>query len=97
MAVAKMIEMKIFLKVINIILLLTKVTTKGVMVSILIAVPMAYWAIQKWLQNFAYRVDISVPVFILACAAVFLIALLTILSQAFRAANANPVDALRYE
>jgi putative ABC transport system permease protein len=50
-----------------------------------------------WLQNFPYRIDIQISVFIIAGALAFFIATLTVFYQAIKAASANPVDALRYE
>jgi putative ABC transport system permease protein len=81
----------------NIIILLTNETTRWVLISCVIAVPIGYLAVNRWLQNFAYRIDLNVTVFILSCLMAFVIALLTVSSQAFRAARANPVDSLRYE
>lgn len=81
----------------SIVFLLSKETTKWVIISCIIALPIAYWVTQKWLQNFAYRIEISIPVIILAFVVTFLIALMSVISQAIRAANTNPVDALRYE
>ena len=65
--------------------------------SILLALPLAWWAMYDWLQQFAYR--ISVSPWTLACAALgaLILALLTVGAQAFRAARANPVDSLRTE
>ncbi len=68
-----------------------------VIVSFLIASPVAWYAMQKWLQNFAYRITISWWVFALAGIVALLIAFLTIGWQSYRAANKNPVEALRYE
>jgi putative ABC transport system permease protein len=51
----------------------------------------------RWLQNFAYRIEIGWSVFFLAGGLALVIALLTVSAQALRAALANPVDALRYE
>jgi len=51
----------------------------------------------KWLQNFAYRIEISWWMFALACGMALVIALMTISWQAIRAAIANPVESLRYE
>ncbi len=51
----------------------------------------------EWLQNFSYRTNISVWIFILAGAASLIIALLTVSYEAIKAARKNPVDALRYE
>jgi putative ABC transport system permease protein len=65
--------------------------------GIVIASPIAYWAINKWLQDFAYRVEISWWIFALAGALAVLIALLTVSYQAIKAAVANPVKSLRTE
>ncbi|MBD1210916.1 MAG: ABC transporter permease [Ignavibacteria bacterium] len=82
---------------VGIIGLLSKDFLKLVVVAILIATPLAYWAAGKWLQDFAYRVDLSAGVFVLAGAMAVLIAFATVASQAWRAARANPVHALRSE
>jgi putative ABC transport system permease protein len=63
----------------------------------LISWPAAYLIMNKWLQNFAYRIDIGFWVFALAAALALFIALLTISFQTAKAATANPVDSLRYE
>jgi putative ABC transport system permease protein len=68
-----------------------------VMISIIIACPIAWYAMNKWLQNFAYRVSIGWWIFALAGVIALLIALLTISWQSYRAASKNPVEALRYE
>jgi putative ABC transport system permease protein len=68
-----------------------------VLISIIIACPIAWYAMHKWLQNFAYRISISWWVFVLAGLLAILIALLTVSWQSFRAASKNPVEALRYE
>jgi len=68
-----------------------------VMISIIIASPIAWYAMNKWLQNFAYRIDIGWWVFVLAGTIAFLIALLTVNFQSYRAAGKNPIEALRYE
>lgn len=68
-----------------------------VMISIIIACPVAWYAMNKWLQNFAYRIDISWWVFVMAGVFALLIAFLTVSWQAYRAANKNPVEALKYE
>ncbi len=68
-----------------------------VMISIIIACPVAWYAMNKWLQNFAYRIDISWWVFAMAGIIALLIALLTVSFQSYRAAGKNPVEALRYE
>jgi putative ABC transport system permease protein len=62
-----------------------------------IAWPVAYYAMSKWLQNFAYRIQIGWGTFILAGILALSIALITVSSQAVKAALTNPVDTLRYE
>jgi putative ABC transport system permease protein len=81
----------------EIILLLSKQFTKWVLVANIIAWPIAYLAMNRWLQNFAYRIDIGLGTFVLAGVLVFIIALLTVSYQAVKAARANPVEALHYE
>jgi putative ABC transport system permease protein len=71
--------------------------TKLVMIAYIIAVPVAYYVMNKWLQNYAYHTRINIWVFVFAWLLTFAIALLTICWQAWRAANRNPVDSLRYE
>ncbi len=68
-----------------------------VMISIIIACPIAWYAMTKWLQNFAYRIDAGWWVFALAGFIALVIAILTIGIQCFRAAIKNPIEALRYE
>ena len=68
-----------------------------VFVSILIASPIAYYFMQKWLQDFAFRIEISWWIFALAGFVALLIALLTVSYQAIKAALANPVKSLRTE
>ncbi|NUM77863.1 hypothetical protein HUU40_26170, partial [candidate division KSB1 bacterium] len=63
----------------------------------LIAGPVAWYAMNRWLQDFAYRINISWWIFALAGGLALLIALLTVSTQALKAALANPVEALRYE
>jgi putative ABC transport system permease protein len=68
-----------------------------VLISILIACPVAWYAMNKWLQNFAYRINMSWWAFALAGVIVFVVALLTVGFQSYKAAGKNPVEALRYE
>ena len=63
----------------------------------LIALPIAYFTIHKWLEDYAYRIDISWWVFIVAGVAAMLIALITVSFQAIKAAVSNPVKSLRTE
>jgi putative ABC transport system permease protein len=68
-----------------------------VSISILIACPIAWFAMNKWLQNFAYRIHTGWQVFALAGAVALIIAQLTVSYQSFKAAGKNPVKSLRYE
>ncbi len=68
-----------------------------VVIANLITFPIAYYAIGKWLENFAYHIDVGAGVFLLVGILVLVIALLTVGFQAVRAAVANPIDSLRYE
>jgi putative ABC transport system permease protein len=68
-----------------------------VAVAILVAVPLAWWGLHKWLQDFAYRTDIEWWFFVVAGLAAIVIALATVGIHAIRAANGNPVQALRAE
>ncbi len=82
----------------SIVLLLSKEFTKLVVVAFVVAAPVAYFAMdQWWLQDFAYRIDISWPIFLMAGLSALLIAWLTVSYQSVKAALTNPVEALRYE
>jgi putative ABC transport system permease protein len=81
----------------NIVSLLSKEFLKLVAISSLIALPIAWFTMHKWLQDFAYRSVISWWVFLLAATLATVIALVTISFQAIRAAVANPVKSLRTE
>ncbi|MBT5419526.1 MAG: hypothetical protein HOK80_01445 [Candidatus Cloacimonetes bacterium] len=70
---------------------------KWVLIANIIAWPLIYFGMSKWLQNFAYRTDLDIWVFVISSSIGILIALITISLQTFRAANANPIDALKYE
>ena len=81
----------------NILVLLSRDFIRLVLVAFVVAVPVVYFAMQRWLEDFAYRIDLGVSVFALAGGLALLIALLTVCLQAVRAALANPADSLRYE
>ncbi len=68
-----------------------------VLISIAIACPIAWYAMHKWLQNFAYRTNMGWWAFALAVVMMMIITMLTVSFQSYRAANRNPVEALRYE
>ena len=81
----------------GIVVLLSMEFAKLVLVANLIAWPVAYFAVGDWLQNFAYRVDLTWWVFALGGLLALVIALSTVAYQAIKAALANPIEALRYE
>lgn len=81
----------------SIVVLLSKSFLKLILLSTIVAFPLAWWAMNSWLGDFAFRVNISGWIFILAGASALLIALATISFQAIKAAITNPVKALRTE
>jgi putative ABC transport system permease protein len=81
----------------NIVTMLSKDFLKYVLISALIAWPLAWFSIYKWLQDYAYRIDISWWIFLLAALAAMIISLITISFQAIKAAISNPVKSLRTE
>ena len=83
--------------VISVTKMLSKDFIKLVFISCLVAFPLSWWAMNKWLQSFAYRINISWWIFAVAGITAILIALITVSFQAIKAAIANPVDSLRSE
>jgi putative ABC transport system permease protein len=81
----------------SITILLSKEFTKWVLLANVIAWPLAYIVMTRWLQSFAYRITIPFWIFFVAAIAAVLIALITVSGRTIKAALANPVDALRYE
>lgn len=81
----------------RIVTLLGKEYVRLVIIANVIAWPVAYLAMNRWLQNFAYRININVWMFILAAAGVLFIAFITVSYQTLKAAFANPAETLRYE
>jgi putative ABC transport system permease protein len=77
--------------------LVTKEFLKLVLLANIIAFPIAYFLMKKWLDDFAYKVGIDPYLFVLAGIAALVVAFLTISVQAIRAAHTNPVESLRYE
>ncbi len=83
--------------VLGILLLLSKEFTRWVLIANVIAWPVAYYFMNKWLQSFAYHVDINVGIFVLSGLIALFIAWITVSYQSFKIACLNPVDSLRYE
>ncbi|MEQ9403233.1 MAG: FtsX-like permease family protein [Cyclobacteriaceae bacterium] len=67
------------------------------LISLVVAAPMAYWLFGDWLSDFAYRINLSADIFILAFVMVLIISFSTVLSRIFRIAKANPVNSIKYE
>ena len=81
----------------NVLFMLSKDFTKWILLANIIAAPLAWYAINAWLQNFAYRIEMKFITFFFAGSLVLAIAMLTIIFHVIKAATANPVEALRYE
>lgn len=81
----------------SIVLLLSKDFVKLVLLAFVLAAPLSWWMMKRWLQNFAYHIDLQWWMWVLAGLATVITALLTVSFKAVQAARANPVDSLRDE
>ena len=81
----------------SVVALLSKEFLWLIALAFVVAAPVAYLAMQRWLEGFAYRVELGPGVFLLAGALALLVALVTVSYQAVKAALADPVESLRYE
>src|SRR4030095_14559218 len=81
----------------GIVAMLSKDFAKLVLIASIVAFPVGWWAMNKWLQSFAYRINISWWVFLAAGVTAIVIALITVSFQAIKAAISNPVKSLRTE
>ena len=81
----------------HVVILMSGEFTKLVLISFMLAIPLAYLFLSKWLQGFAYKVDIGIVSFLAGGCISLLIAWLTVSYQSFKAATANPVNSLRSE
>ena len=81
----------------SIVYMMTREFFQLVVIAFLLAVPLTYLAASRWLEGFAYRVEVAWWIFLVAGAASLAIALLTVSFQSVRAALVDPVKALRYE
>jgi putative ABC transport system permease protein len=81
----------------QLLLLVSKEFLALVVIAFIISIPVTYWAMHKWLEGYAYRIDIGTGVFVLAGFIAVMIALITISFQAVKAALSNPVKSLRTE
>ena len=78
-------------------ILLTKDFLKLVIIAFVIATPIAWYTLSKWLQNYAYRIDLNIWIFLTAGGIAVLIAMITIAVKTIKAATSNPVKSLRTE
>lgn len=81
----------------SIVVLLSKEFGKLVLISFVLASPLAWWGMNKWLEDYQYKIELGWTVFLFAGVIAFLIALLTMSFQSIKTATSNPVDALRSE
>jgi len=81
----------------NVVMMLSNDFLKLVLIALLIAVPVSWWAANQWLQSFAYRINLNAGIFLITGAMLVAITLLTISFQTIKAAIANPVKSLRSE
>ena len=81
----------------QIVVLLTPDMARLVVLAALLAWPLAYWGLERWLSAYAYRVELGPAAFLTGGVALLGIALAAVASQALRAARSNPVEALRHE
>lgn len=81
----------------EILIMLNKAFVKWVAIAFVIAVPIAWYVMKSWLQNFDYKIELSWWIFALAGILALLIALITVSFQTFKVARRNPIEALRYE
>jgi len=84
-------------KISEILILLNADFVKWVAIAFLIATPISYFTMQKWLENFAYKTELSWWIFALSGLLALGVALVTVSFQSWKAATRNPVEALRYE
>jgi putative ABC transport system permease protein len=81
----------------GIVFLLSREFGKLILIAFLFALPVAWFAVEWWLKNYTYKVDLGITVYLLAGIGAFVVAWLTIGYQSIKAATANPVESLRSE
>ena len=84
-------------KISEVLILLNRDFLKWIAIAFVIATPIAWYAMFKWLENFAYKTSLSWWIFVLAGLLAMGIALITVSFQSWKAATKNPVESLRYE
>ena len=83
--------------VMRVMFLLSKDFLQLILIAIILAWPVAWWGMSKWLESFAYRIDISEGIFLLSGGLAIIVALFTISFEGIKAALANPVESLKSE
>ncbi|HPF04116.1 MAG TPA: hypothetical protein PLE95_12980, partial [Bacteroidales bacterium] len=81
----------------DLLLLINKDLLRWILIAFSLAVPVSWYAMHRWLENYAYRTTLSWWVFVLSAIIILVISILTVSFQSYRAATRNPVEALRYE
>jgi putative ABC transport system permease protein len=81
----------------QILILLSTEFTAAIILANLIAWPVAYYLMKKWLANFAYRIDLGIGLFVLSALLALTVALITVSWHSLKAATADPIKSLRYE
>ena len=81
----------------NILLLLNKSFLLKIIIAYILACPLAYFLMNKWLENFAFKTQLNIWIFLLAGAIIILISIATVNWQCLKSARSNPVDTLKYE
>ncbi len=81
----------------GIVVMFTKEFVKWVLLAGIIAIPIAWYSMNSWLNGFAYHVSVDVWIFVVSCLIAMIIAMCTTIVQTYRIASRNPVEALRYE
>jgi putative ABC transport system permease protein len=81
----------------DILKLLTLTFVKRIAIAFLLATPVAYYLMQRWLESFVYRISLGIALFVSAAAMVFVVAVITLSFQTLKAAFTNPVEELKNE
>ncbi|MFZ1714057.1 MAG: ABC transporter permease, partial [Saprospiraceae bacterium] len=81
----------------SVVYLLSKDFMKLALIAVIIAFPLGWWAMNKWLEGFVYKVEIGPYIFVISFALILVITMVTVGYQAVKAAIANPIQALRTE
>lgn len=84
-------------RMVDLLLMINSDFIRWIIIAFVLAIPPSWYVMHKWLENYVYKTNLSIWDFLLSCTIILLISLLTVSWQSWRAANRNPVEALRYE